>query len=210
MNTDNIIALFCDVDDFCLKFEPEFNKKLIEDGHKKRNRESTLCLSEVMTITICFHMSAYRTFKDYYTQEVSNHMRWAFPRLVSYNRFVELMSDTLIPLCFYLRTRKGKCSGISFIDSTKIVVIIVVYILTRSFSVQHVVVRPQQAGSMVSSFISLSMMKENCLPFTLHRVTLTIENLHPKWLKVCLANCLVIKVISLNSYLIFSMVKVYS
>jgi len=122
MNTDNIIALFCDVDDFCLKFEPEFNKKLIEDGHKKRNRESTLCLSEVMTITICFHMSAYRTFKDYYTQEVSNHMRWAFPRLVSYNRFVELMSDTLIPLCFYLRTRKGKCSGISFIDSTKIVV----------------------------------------------------------------------------------------
>lgn len=122
MNTDNIIALFCDVDDFCLKFEPEFNKKLIEDGRKKRNRESTLCLSEVMTITICFHMSAYRTFKDYYTQEVSNHMRWAFPRLVSYNRFVELMSDTLIPLCYYLYTRKGKCSGISFIDSTKIAV----------------------------------------------------------------------------------------
>jgi len=122
MNTDNIITLFCDVDDFCLKFEPEFNKKLIEDGTKKRNRESTLCLSEVMTITICFHMSAYRTFKDYYTQEVSNHMRWAFPRLVSYNRFVELMSDALIPLCFYLHTRKGKCSGISFIDSTKIAV----------------------------------------------------------------------------------------
>lgn len=65
MNTDNIIALFCDVDDFCLKFEPQFNKKLIENGHKKRNRESNLCLSEVMTITICFHicfhMSAYRT-----------------------------------------------------------------------------------------------------------------------------------------------------
>ena len=32
MNTDNIIALFCDVDDFCLKFKPEFNKKLIKDA----------------------------------------------------------------------------------------------------------------------------------------------------------------------------------
>jgi hypothetical protein len=122
MNTDNIITIFCEVDDFCLEFEPEFNKKLIEDGTKKRNRESTLCLSEVMTITICFHSSAYRTFKDYYTQEVEKHLRWAFPRLVSYNRFVELMSDALVPLCCYLHTIKGKCSGISFIDSTKITV----------------------------------------------------------------------------------------
>jgi hypothetical protein len=63
MNTDNIITLFCDVDDFCLKFEPEFNKKLIEDGIKKRNRKSTLYLSEVMTITICFH------YVTTYTQE---------------------------------------------------------------------------------------------------------------------------------------------
>lgn len=67
-------------------------------------------------------MSGYKTFKDYYTREVCNHLRWAFPSLVSYNRFVELMSDALIPLCYYLHTRKGVCSGISFIDSMKIVV----------------------------------------------------------------------------------------
>jgi hypothetical protein len=35
--------------------------------------------------------------------------------LVSYNRFVELL-----PQCCFLVSRFGRCSGISFIDSTKI------------------------------------------------------------------------------------------
>ena len=121
MNTD-IVALFCDVDDFCLSFEPEYNKKLLEDGTRKRIRKSKLCLSEVMTIIIWFHGSGYRTFKDYYIDEVCPHLSWAFPDLVSYNRFVELKSSALLPLCCYLVTRKGKCSGISFVDSTPIAV----------------------------------------------------------------------------------------
>jgi len=124
--TEDIIAqfigLFINVDDFCLAFEPEYNKRLLEDGTRKRIRKSRLSLSEVMTIIIWFHMSGYRTFKDYYTREVSTHLRWAFPHLVSYNRFVELMAQALLPLCFYFRTRKGKCSGISFVDSMPIAV----------------------------------------------------------------------------------------
>lgn len=32
---------------------------------------------------------------------------WAFPKLPSYNRFVELMPLALVPLCGYLQTRKG-------------------------------------------------------------------------------------------------------
>ena len=121
MNTD-ITTLFCDVDDFRLGFEPEYNKRLLEDGIRKRIRESRLNLSEVMTITIWFHMSGYRTFKDYYIKHVCKHLRSEFPDLVSYNRFVELMPGALLPLCCYLRTRKGNCSGISFIDSMPIAV----------------------------------------------------------------------------------------
>jgi len=121
MNTD-IIALFCDVDDFCLAFEPEYNKRQLEDGTRKRIRKSKLCLSEVMTIIIWFHISGYRTFKDYYMKHVCKHLRSEFPDLVSYNRFVELMSDALFPLCCYLYTRKGNCSGVSFIDSMPIAV----------------------------------------------------------------------------------------
>jgi hypothetical protein len=118
----DILQLFCDVDDFCQCFEPEFRKHLLADGSLKRIRSSTLCLSEIMTIIIYFHLSGYRTFKDFYTRSVSKHLRSDFPRLVSYNRFVELMADSLVPLCAYLNTRFGQCSGISFVDSLPLAV----------------------------------------------------------------------------------------
>lgn len=115
-----IIAMFSDMDDFCLMFEAEFNKRLIKEGEKQRNKASRLSISEIMTIMVWFHQSGYRTFKDYYTKEVMKHLLWAFPKLVSYNRFVELQKSALIPLACYLETRFGKCTGISFIDSTSI------------------------------------------------------------------------------------------
>jgi hypothetical protein len=118
---DNL-PVFCDVDDFCKLFEPRWQQKLLTIAPRQRHRRSGLCLSEILTIIIGFHLSGYRTFKDYYLQEVVPHQRGDFPGLVSYNRFVELMPGSLVPLSIYLRTRFGKCSGISFIDSTKIAV----------------------------------------------------------------------------------------
>ena len=117
-----LTTLFCDIDDFCSDFLPEYHRHLIDDGKIKRVRKSTLSQSEVMTIIIEFQRSGYRTFKHYYQRHVCMYLRWAFPQVVSYNRFVELMSEALVPLCAYLRTRKGACSGISFIDSMPIAV----------------------------------------------------------------------------------------
>jgi hypothetical protein len=114
----DILTLFCDIDDFCLLFEPLWRKRLLET--RQRNRPSALCLSEVMTIITLFHTSSYRNFKAYYTEQVLKQYVWAFPRLVSYQRFVELMQGALAPLCGYLQSRKGRCSGISFIDSTSL------------------------------------------------------------------------------------------
>jgi hypothetical protein len=74
-----------------------------------------------MTIMVYFHISRYRTFKDYYTKHVCQHMRSEFPGLVSYNRFVELMGGAMIPLMVYLqRCRLKKSTGIAFVDSTTI------------------------------------------------------------------------------------------
>ena len=67
-------------------------------------------------------MTHYRTFKHYYKEYVMKNLSWAFPNLVSYNRFVELMRSTVFPLCCYLETCKGRITGISFIDSTPIIV----------------------------------------------------------------------------------------
>ncbi|MBD1901579.1 IS982 family transposase [Trichocoleus sp. DQ-A3] len=113
-------SLFCHVDDFCQWFEPAWQQQLLGDGLQHRRRCRSLCLSEIMTILIAFHQSAYRNFKWFYTQLVSRYWRNAFPGLVSYQRFVEWMPSVLIPLCAYLRHCFGRCTGISFIDATSI------------------------------------------------------------------------------------------
>ena len=81
-----------------------------------------MCLSEVMTIVTRFHQSGYRTFKDYFRRYVSPHLRWAVHQIVSYNRFVALRPQALVPLCAYFRTRKGRSEGVAFIDSTLLAV----------------------------------------------------------------------------------------
>jgi len=55
----SLLELFCDVDDFCLEFEPKWQAHLLSSGVKRRNRQSGLCLSEIMTILIHFHESYY-------------------------------------------------------------------------------------------------------------------------------------------------------
>jgi Transposase DDE domain len=117
-----ILALFCDIDDFCLQFEPAWHQQLVTEERRLPLRTSRLCLSEVMTIVVSFHQSGYRTFKDYFLRYVTPHLAWAFPHLVSYTRFVELMQQSLVPLCTYLQTRKGHSQGVAFIDSTLLAV----------------------------------------------------------------------------------------
>lgn len=112
--------LFCCVDDFCQSFEPQWERQLLGHGLQLRKRERSLRLSEIMTILIAFHQSCYRNFKTYYQQKVQTQWSAEFPALVSYNRFIEWIPSTLIPLCAYLRSCFGSCSGISFLDSTSL------------------------------------------------------------------------------------------
>jgi len=75
-----------------------------------------------MTISIHFHQSSYRTFKDYYLKNVCQNLTDYFPKLVSYNRMVELMPNVLTACwagdppsrLYYLNSRQGKMTGISF------------------------------------------------------------------------------------------------
>lgn len=48
----SLLELFCDVDDFCLEFEPKWQTHLLNSGVKHRNRQAGLCLSEIMTIVL--------------------------------------------------------------------------------------------------------------------------------------------------------------
>jgi hypothetical protein len=118
----DITTLFCNIDDFCMHLENEYTKYLIQNKNNKKfnlSPSKTLSLSEIMTITVYFHLSNYRNFKAYYIEYVSIVLRNHFPKLISYNRFVELMPQELIPLLLYMNNcGVGKPTGISFIDST--------------------------------------------------------------------------------------------
>lgn len=116
----SLVETFCDVDDFCQYFEPRWKSFLLSSGMSQRNRAGHLSLSEIMTIMIHFHQSGYRTFKAYYQKHVQEHLSDAFPKLVSYSRFIRLMSRSFVPLVFYLLSKKGSCTGLSFVDSTPI------------------------------------------------------------------------------------------
>jgi len=118
----SLLDLFCSVDDFWLAFAPVWKQRLLHSGQIKRQRSGQLTESEIMTILIHFHQSHYRDFKAFYTRHVLSYLRAEFPGLVSYTRFVQLIPSVLVPLSAYLDTCRGHCNGLSFVDSTKLVV----------------------------------------------------------------------------------------
>ena len=75
--------------------------------------------AEIMLTMIFFHDSGYRCLKHFYLEKVCRHMRHLFPKVVSYNRFVELEKEVVVPLALFInKVLLGKCTGISFVDST--------------------------------------------------------------------------------------------
>lgn len=121
ISTDKITTIFCSIDDFCKVFEPEFRKKQISTGKLTRNRKFKMSKSEILTITVLFHIGGYKTFKHFYLFYVQKHLCSEFPETVSYNRFVELMQSNVFALSMYMKfCCMGDCTGISFVDSTPI------------------------------------------------------------------------------------------
>lgn len=117
-----LVSLFYLVDEFCKGFEPQWRAHLVASGEAVRNKPCSLSLSEILTIVIWFHASNHKTFKHYYTDYVRAFLGADFPGLVSYGRFVELMSGASVPLHALLVSLLGPPSIANFIDSTKVVV----------------------------------------------------------------------------------------
>ena len=119
---EQLIAIFCDIDDFCMEYERYVKTHLLTDESRKASKTS-MEMSYIMTITVFFHLSNQRYFKWYYKNFICGdpRVKGFFGKLVSYNRFVELMQSVAAPLTLYLMKHSfGKCSGISFLDSTTI------------------------------------------------------------------------------------------
>jgi hypothetical protein len=56
-----------------------------------------------MMILILFHTLRFRCLKHFYLEAVCKHMCHLFPHAISYNRFLELEHDVIVPLVLFIK-----------------------------------------------------------------------------------------------------------
>jgi len=123
LTLDKITEIYCIADDFCKEYSKEVSKlqKLSDGDKKRRNRPCEMSDSEIMTILLMFHFGTFDNFKHYYLHFICVHLKNDFPKRLSYNRFIEIEQRVFIQMMFFINTLCfGKCTGITFVDSTKI------------------------------------------------------------------------------------------
>ncbi len=120
ISENKVIEIYSLADDFMQLFSAEMRKHTISNKKPTRaGRKSVMRDAEIITILVLFHLKGYRCLKHFYTEYVTNHMRDMFPNLVSYNRFIELQKSIMLPLAIFVKeVLLGKCTGITFVDST--------------------------------------------------------------------------------------------
>lgn len=115
-SSHQITHIFLVIDEFMIEFDAHLSARQIGNKPKRKPRMNA---SEVMTIMVLFQLSGFRCFKWFYLNHVQKLMKSEFPRTVSYNRFVELKKGFVLPMAIFAKSCcLGKCTGISFIDST--------------------------------------------------------------------------------------------
>lgn len=123
MSEDKLIAVFCQVDDFCTTFSPHYEALLISEGKKHRRRSRAMESSEIISLLIFYHQCRFRNFKHFYLHFAQVYLRSYFPTMVSYSRFIQwLPGEAMLLLNFVTNCCLGNPTGIQYIDSTPLVV----------------------------------------------------------------------------------------
>jgi hypothetical protein len=113
-----IEEIFCEIDDFCKRFFPVFERGLLPKEGGKRLRACRIDVSEIKAILILFHLSHYRDFKNFYLDCVHRQLVAYFPNLLAYNRFVEVHDRVFPSLSAFLKSKTALPTGHYFVDST--------------------------------------------------------------------------------------------
>src|SRR3954466_3079651 len=67
MMLDRIVEVFCEVDDFCQAFVPQWEASLLgPDGPAPRGPEPGLSTSEIITLLLVLHSSGFKHLKSFY------------------------------------------------------------------------------------------------------------------------------------------------
>lgn len=115
----DITSIYYFIDNFCKIYEEWEHSRLLPT-ERKRFRSGEMQLSEMLTIVVSYHFSGYKCFKYFYQYEIAQRHRQAFPKLLSYSRFIQKMPSLFLPLHLLLHMLTGEETGMYFIDSTAI------------------------------------------------------------------------------------------
>ena len=154
---DRIVEVFCEVDDFCKVFLPQWEAFLIgPGGPAPRGPQPGLSTSEIITLLLVLHSSGFKHLKSFYHGFAEPLLRGYFPGLPCYEHFVALQKSAFVPLVVFLQPPGDQDrallhqldgpAGSTIIASTG----------TRSSPVLLNVARPRWAGSSASSCTSSS------------------------------------------------------
>src|SRR5919112_172712 len=94
MMLDRIVEVFCEVDDFCKAFVPQWEASLLGTGGPvPRGPQPGLSSSEIMPL-----------------------LRGYFPGMPCYEHFVALQKSAFVPLVVFLVSHLGSKTGLYYID----------------------------------------------------------------------------------------------
>lgn len=119
MDVHQLISIFIEIDEFCKELD-KYSKQYLLTGPSsgKRGPDCGLVISEIMTILVMFQMSRFRDFKNFYIGFLCIYYKRDFPKLPSYERFVNLIKRAIFPLTIFTQLKTGKQTGIYYIDSS--------------------------------------------------------------------------------------------
>ena len=123
LTEDKITEIFVMADEFCKVFNAMLTRRGLEEPREDRkrdyHRDCRMSQAEIIVIMIMFHSSNHRYLKHFYLNEICVRYRHLFPHPVSYGRFTELEKSVVVQFVIFVKKcLLGKCTGISFVDST--------------------------------------------------------------------------------------------
>jgi len=118
-----LVDLFFEIDEFCQKYNSGISNMLNYLGLCSQLDQGELSLSEIMTILVYYHQSSYKNFKSYYLKHVLIDLKREFPKIISYNRFIELIPRCTWVLYGFMKHQMlySRKTNIYFIDSAKLI-----------------------------------------------------------------------------------------
>ena len=111
---DRIVEVFCEVDDFCQAFLPQWEASLLGPGGPAPRGPHV----DQRDHHAAAHSSGFKHLKSFYHGFAEPLLRGYFPGLPCSEHFVALQKSVFVPLVFFLHSHLGTRTGLYYIDST--------------------------------------------------------------------------------------------